>query len=205
MAKPLLKSPIRTVQPIDCAGIFPTKSRLAFMDVDKMLDVQGYFGIEKRIMFHDWKKHGMIFIEAKFEGARLSEGEKRGVENFVDLIYDGFRWRQEPQNIVAYFVVNHTVEDPTKSIFVANCPVVEWYLPKDYHFVDTETGETMDGGWDKPSADAPFIPFREYVWQTISMIVKANHWSDVTPRFYVHEDYLDEYMKSLENAKREGE
>ena len=63
----------------------------------------------------------------------------------------------------------------------------------------------MDGGWDKPSADAPFIPFREYVWQTISMIVKANHWSDVTPRFYVHEDYLDEYMKSLENAKREGE
>ena len=41
MAKPLLKNPIRTVQPIDCAGIFPTKSRLAFMDVDKMLGVQG--------------------------------------------------------------------------------------------------------------------------------------------------------------------
>lgn len=197
MAKPLLKNPLRTVQPIDCAGIFPTKSKLAFMDVDGVIGCKSYFGIEKRIMFHDWKKHGFIFIEAKYKDAPLSSGEKQGIENLVDLLYDGYKYRHEPQNLVAYFVVSHNVEDPTQSIFVADCPVISWYLPNSYRYIDPDTKEETIGGWGHTPMGVQ-ISFKEYVWQTISIINKANNWNGVTPKFYVHEDCLEEYLESLE-------
>ena len=200
MVKPLLKNPLRTVQPIDFAGIFPTKSKLAFMDIDGIVGNKSYFGVEKRVIFHDWKKHGFIFVEAKYKGAPLSSGEKQGIENFVDLLYDGFCYRHEPQNLVAYFIISHDVEDPTQSIFAADCPVVSWYLPNNYRYIDPKTKEETVGGWGyaQPGIN---IPFKQYVWQTISIINEANNWKDVTPRFYVNEDCLEEYLESLKSLE----
>ena len=115
-------------------------------------------------------------------------------------MYDGFKYRHEPQNLIAYFVITHEVEDPTESIFVGNCPVVSWYLPSSYRYVDPDTKEETVGGWGYAPPGIN-ISFKEYVWQTISIINKANNWNDVTPRFYVHEDCLEEYLESLKSLE----
>lgn len=194
MNKPLLKEPIRTVQPIDVGGIFPDKSNLGFMDIDGVIGDNTFFGVERFFMC-DWKRHGFIFIETKYHSAPLSQGQRQGIANFVDLMYDGFLHREEPQNIIAYFVVSHAVDNPTQSIFVADCPVVTWYLPKKYSYYDEKTKKTTAGGWG-PWMENNGTPFKWYVWRTIQTINRVNGWI-IHPKFYVNEKYVNEFIQTF--------